>query len=134
MAYYRTLVCDSGHRTEPDFGKFEGFEDSCKRKLLSCACCESKNVTIEPPSTRVNRSDSTSARAENSSRYFGRANENAPYLEVGADFAKAARALYASDESTPNIVGSASDTEMNALVREKIVKFVDPQPARKYNA
>ena len=134
------LCCDRGHRFEGWFGSEPDFSAQLADGLLSCPMCESKVVHRLPSAARLNLGGSAAAAPtgtgpENHGEGnpgVGVAVERQRQLlhafrqllnqatDVGADFAEQARAMHEGDMTPAAIRGTASLTEVNALLEDGV--------------
>jgi hypothetical protein len=132
MAYYRSYICDDGHRTNSDFGNSANFEKLQKKKLLSCGCCGSSKVEVEFAAPRVNSGAQPARRQSRNGRWV-LVREPGPVLDVGDGFVEAARAMERGDVPHVNIAGHTTESGARALAKEIGAEYTPPRakPAKK---
>ena len=139
-----TLRCENDHGFESWFPDGESFEAQARRGLLSCPACQSRRVgkgvmapavlggareiDAEPKSVPVALLDERQSRLREMARALRREVE-ANTIDVGKDFARAARAIHDGEAPERPIRGQASPAEARALMEEGIgVMPLPPTP------
>lgn len=121
------LSCSNSHAFEGWFASLEAFQGQTERGLLICPHCSSTNIEKLPAGPHVRRSLPVKARDASVDKNPDEAKLRHALQEilrrsedVGADFPEEARKIHYAEIPARSIHGTASATEVIALLEEDI--------------